>query len=116
MKKIFFIILLMAAFLGMEAQEPLNYTQKLDSVVGSDDFDWSRWKKVFTYNVEDAVIQDDTYSWENGVWTLNRSTLTDILNSLYCGNLMAALDDLGFATTTDALDFFKDIQSRLYAA
>lgn len=71
MKKIFFIILLMAAFLGMEAQEPLNYTQKLDSVVGSDDFDWSRWKKVFTYYVEDAVIQDDTYSWENGVWTLS---------------------------------------------
>ena len=53
---------------------------------------------------------------ENGVWTLNRGTLTDILNTLYCGNMMAALADLGFATTTDALNFFGHIQQRLYAA
>lgn len=71
MRKVFVTILLMAAFFGLKAQEPLDYTQKLDSVVGSSDFDWSRYKKIFTYYVDDAVIQDDTYSLEEGEWKLS---------------------------------------------
>ena len=29
-----------------------TYHQKLDSVVGSDSFDWERWKNVYVYNYE----------------------------------------------------------------
>lgn len=75
MKKVFFVILLMAAFLGMEAQESLNYTQKLDSVVGSKDFDWIRYKKVFDYDTDEAVILNDTYFWENNGWKLSEESV-----------------------------------------
>lgn len=70
------MILLMVASLGMEAQQPLffgdlGFTQKLDSVVGSNDFDWTRFKDVFTYYVEDSVILTETYRWEGNAWTLS---------------------------------------------
>lgn len=71
MKKIFFIILLMAAFLGMKAQQRDLNKQKLDSVVGSNDFGWTQWKKVFTYYEEDSVILDESYRLEDGVWKLS---------------------------------------------
>lgn len=61
----------MMAVLSINAQESV-YNQKLDSVVGSNDFDWTRFKDVFTYYVEDAVIQDDYYLWENGEWVLSK--------------------------------------------
>ena len=70
MKKTIFLALAVVATMSLNAQEQI-YTQKLDSVVGSNDFDWTRWKKVFTYYVDDAVIQDDTYSWEEGAWKLS---------------------------------------------
>ncbi len=69
-KHIFFVMALMCA-MNVTAQEPVHFTQKLDSVVGSNDFDWTRFKKIFTYYEEDSVILDETYSWENGLWTLS---------------------------------------------
>ena len=71
MKKAFLIILLMAASLMMEAQQPLSfvnrdYTQKLDSVVGSNDFDWTKWKVIFSYQGD--TIVSVTYNWEQANW------------------------------------------------
>lgn len=71
MKKAFFIILLVAASLGMEAQQPLpfanpEYTQKLDSVIGSNDFGWTRWKNIFSYEGDTTV--SITYNWEETSW------------------------------------------------
>lgn len=75
MKRLFFIILLLAASLGMEAQlsMPFNheYTHKLDSVVGSENFGWTRFKEVFTYYVEDSAIMSETYRLEAGEWILS---------------------------------------------
>lgn len=68
MKKISFTLLLIAAFIGMKAQEPLTYTQKLDSIIGSNDFGWTTFKKVFVYDTDNAVIQSLTYNWEDGAW------------------------------------------------
>ena len=86
MKKTFIIILLMAASLTMEAQQSLffhnrNYTQKLDSVVGSNDFDWTRWKNCYTYS-EDSITEI-SYEWQNQAWQPTTRTL-----SLYteCGD------------------------------
>lgn len=69
-KQIFFAMALVAA-MSLNAQEPVQYTQKLDSVVGSYDFDLTRFKKIFTYYENAGVIQEDTYSLENGEWTIS---------------------------------------------
>ena len=53
---------------------------------------------------------------KDGVWKLNRATFTDVMNQLYGGNIQSALSSLGFATPGEALDFFGDIQRKLYAA
>ena len=71
MKKICFTLLLMAAFFGLKAQEPLNYSQKLDSIIGSNDFGWTTFKKVFVYDTDDAVIQSLTYNREDGAWKVS---------------------------------------------
>ncbi len=76
MKRICFLMSLLAVSLMMEAQQPLSFnnsdfTQKLDSVVGSKDFDWTRFKDVFTYYVDDSVIMAETYRWEGSAWTLS---------------------------------------------
>ncbi len=55
-----------------------SYAVKLDSVVGSDDFDWTRWKNVYTYT---PVVDDNgqehysdlnrtelSYVWEDPTW------------------------------------------------
>ena len=50
-----------------------DYTLKLDSVVGSDNFDWTRWKNVYTYNEEAEQPNDDkmvetNYEWRDQAW------------------------------------------------
>lgn len=50
-----------------------HYTQKLDSVIGSENFDWTRWKNVYTYvenaNAVDSVMTVETnYEWHDGSW------------------------------------------------
>ena len=70
MKKHILFVMVLVAAMSLNAQEQ-QYTQKLDSVVGSNDFDWTRFKDVFNYNVDDARIIDETYLWENGSWTLS---------------------------------------------
>lgn len=67
---------LLAVSLMMEAQQPLSFdnndfTRKLDSVVGSKDFDWTRFKEVFTYYQEDFVMLSETYRWEGNAWVLS---------------------------------------------
>jgi len=71
MKKQIFFAMAMVAAMSLNAQEPVQYTQKLDSVVGSYDFDLTRFKKIFTYYETDGVIQEDTYTLENGEWTIS---------------------------------------------
>ena len=49
------------------------YTQKLDSVIGSDDFDRVRWKNVYSYQAETEVpqggfISETCYNWEDETW------------------------------------------------
>lgn len=50
------------------------FSQKLDSVVGSDDFDWVRWKNEYTYLNDDEQRYDDRnrvethYVWDNQAW------------------------------------------------
>lgn len=55
-----------------------EYTQKLDSVIGSDDFDWSRWKNVYAY--QDSIMEETSYVWQNLAWVPTTKTETD--NSL----------------------------------
>ena len=76
MKKIFFTLLLITAFIGMKAQEPLTYTQKLDSIIGSNDFGWTTFKKVFVYDTDNAVIQTLNLNWEDGAWKVTGGTVS----------------------------------------
>lgn len=67
----------------MKTMEPYrgSYVQKLDSVVGSDNFDWTRWKNVYAYTEVDGqpsdLVRTEThYVWENQAWV--PSVLTEI--------------------------------------
>ena len=49
------------------------YSQKLDSVIGSNDFDRIRWKNVYSYtevdeHPSDAIMVETSYLWDNSVW------------------------------------------------
>ena len=45
-----------------------SFTARLDSVVGSDDFDWTQWKSEYTYT-EDGLWSTEIYSvLENNQW------------------------------------------------
>ena len=65
MKKTVLFILLIAAFIGLKAQEN-EYTMKLDSLVGSNDFGWTRWKTLFSYPGDTIVTV--TYYWQEANW------------------------------------------------
>ena len=58
----------------IDAQRGMTaYSQKLDSVIGSDNFDRSRWKNVYSYTEEsehpsDAFEVETNYKWEDMVW------------------------------------------------
>lgn len=96
MKKHIFIIVLLVVCLGLNAQQPIffqnrlenmsyrmehptvpsslmrstrseaDYTQKLDSVVGSDNFGWTRWKDIYDYRGD--TIVEFSYQWEDTEW------------------------------------------------
>lgn len=71
MKKTILFVLAVAAAMSLNAQQP--YTQKLDSVVGSDNFDWSRWKRTYTYKddaqkPEKPVTVETYYEWRDQAW------------------------------------------------
>ena len=51
-----------------------DYTLKLDSVVGSNDFDWTRWKNVYAYT--DEMTEEMSYEWQNQVWVPTAKTET----------------------------------------
>lgn len=52
-----------------------DYTQKLDSVIGSDDFDLSRWKNTYTY--ENDMMVETSYEWHDNVWVPTVKTESD---------------------------------------
>ena len=51
-----------------------SFSLKLDSVVGADNFDWTRWKNVYTYGSDEERPYDDRNRveihevWENHAW------------------------------------------------
>ena len=48
-----------------------NFTARLDSVIGSDDFDWTQWKSEYTYTNE-GLWDTEIYSvMENNQWTVS---------------------------------------------
>ena len=59
-----------------------QYTQKLDSVIGADNFDWTRWKNVYSYTEvdgqpSDLVRRETHYVWENETWVPSVLTETE---------------------------------------
>ena len=44
------------------------YTQKLDSVIGADNFDWTRWKNCYDYQEAGKVRAETHFEWENNAW------------------------------------------------
>ena len=78
MKKILFSIILLSLAFPMAAQ----YTMKLDSVIGADDFDRTRWKDVYAYGEQSKT--ETHYLWEGFSWipSLNTAwTYCDTLDS-----------------------------------
>ncbi|MBR6878666.1 MAG: T9SS type A sorting domain-containing protein [Bacteroidales bacterium] len=61
-----------------------GYLQKLDSVIGADDFDWTRWKNEYTYATyigendeqlySDQLRTETSYLWNDNAWELNVKT------------------------------------------
>ena len=48
-----------------------DFTARLDSVIGSDDFDWTQWKSVYTYT-DQGLWSTEIYSvLENNQWQLS---------------------------------------------
>ena len=78
MKKAILTLIIIATAMSLSAQLPQrsnrDYTMKLDSVIGADDFDWVRWKKLYSYN--DNVIEEVRYYQEDQSWLPEQKTLT----------------------------------------
>lgn len=72
MKKAIFSFIIIAMALSLQAQEPAQFTMKLDSVIGSDNFDMNHWKEVFAYGDNLSVVT--TYTLENNEWILSAKT------------------------------------------
>ncbi|MBP5574036.1 MAG: T9SS type A sorting domain-containing protein [Bacteroidales bacterium] len=63
--------------LSIQGTAPLDrgdYVQKLDSVIGADDFDRTRWKNLYTYSEGGKV--ETSYLWEAGEWQPDLMTET----------------------------------------
>ena len=72
-------MILMGLLVPMIAQQHTSYTQKLDSVVGSNDFDRTRWKSVYTYDSAGPGVPvrvETRYDWEYQAWTPKEKTET----------------------------------------
>lgn len=54
------------------------YTQKLDSVIGADNFDWTRWKNVYDYQEAGKIRTETNYVWENSAWTPELKTVVTL--------------------------------------
>lgn len=73
------------AFQGQPATASRNintYHQKLDSVVGSDNFDWTRWKNIYVYEYDGTEPNDDKmvethYEWEGQAWKPTLKSVVD---------------------------------------
>lgn len=70
MKKAIFSLIIIATALSLNAQQPQSsfrdYTMKLDSVIGSDNFGMNPWKDVLTFGDDLSVVT--TYTLENNEW------------------------------------------------
>ena len=74
MKKAIFSFIIIATALCLNAQQPTirDYTMKLDSVIGSNNFDMNQWKEVFTFGDNLSVVT--TYTLENNNWVPSAKT------------------------------------------
>lgn len=64
-----------------ERNDSRSYTQKLDSVVGSNDFDWTRWKNIYAFH--DSIVEEISFTWQNQNWMPDVRTVTiDELNQV----------------------------------
>ena len=64
------------------------YSQKLDSVIGSNDFDRTRWKNVYSYtevngHPSDAVMVETSYLWQDLAWV--PSTKSEVVKNAETG-------------------------------
>ena len=48
---------------NMASRSMTSYSQKLDSVIGADNFDWTRWKNEYTYST--IALEDGTSCYDN---------------------------------------------------
>lgn len=48
-----------------------DFTSRLDSVVGSNDFDWTQWKSVYTYTEQGLWDTETYFLLENNQWQLS---------------------------------------------
>ena len=45
-----------------------DFDARLDSVVGTNDFDWTKWKNIYTYNENGQWATETTYEFRDNVW------------------------------------------------
>lgn len=88
MKRLVLTLIAIAALSTVMAQRPpvkfrnysemTSYSLKLDSVIGSDDFDRTRWKNVYAYSQEEGfpIRTEIHYEWENQAWEPKEKTET----------------------------------------
>lgn len=59
-----------------------DYEMKLDSVIGSDDFDFTRWKECYSYAETTGLLVKEKirYEWEGLDWAPKEKTETTILD------------------------------------
>lgn len=109
MKNILFSIILLGLAFSASAQRidtrnhraVNDYEMKLDSVIGSDDFDFRRWKTIYAY--QDTLVEEISYRWENQAWVPETKTElgTASNNSKY------------YRWTEEGWEFFKAVTSEV---
>lgn len=45
-----------------------DFDARLDSVIGANDFDWTKWKNIYTYNENGQWATETTYELQDNAW------------------------------------------------
>ena len=45
-----------------------DFDARLDSVIGANDFDWTKWKNIYTYNENGQWATETTYEFRDNAW------------------------------------------------
>lgn len=90
-----------------------EFIQKLDSVVGSNDFDWTRFKNHFAYDENGNCIQEISFDWDN-TWI---PTVKSVNSYDEIGNetlsLSYTLDENGEWIPTNMFEYYYNAASLL---